>query len=52
MPRTLTPSPRPLGLGNDMGRLIGAIALGVVLASALCYGLEWGVEAAILEGWM
>ena len=52
MPRTLIPSPRPLGLGNDMGRLIGALAIGLVLAAALWYGLEWAVEAAILEGWM
>ena len=52
MARTLTPSPRPLGLGNDLGRLIGALAIGLVLASALWFGLPWAVEAAILEGWM
>jgi hypothetical protein len=46
------PTPRPMGLGSDVGRLIGAVVLGGALAWFLVRGLQVAVERAILEGWL
>jgi hypothetical protein len=52
MPRdgTLTTTPRPLGLGSDVGRIAGAVLIGLVLAVAYWFGLPWAFEAAIRGG--
>jgi hypothetical protein len=41
-----------MGLGNNVGRLIGAVVLGGALGWFLVRGLQAGVERAILEGWL
>lgn len=43
-------TPKPLGLGYDVGRFVGAVALGVLAWGSLWWLLRTAVEVAVREG--
>lgn len=48
----LTRSPRPCGLGSDLGRWFGALAIGAIVGLGYWWGFPWAVSEAIRGGWM
>lgn len=42
-------TPRPLGLGSDVGRIIGSVVIGLVLLGLLLVGLPWAA-AVVFPG--